>query len=316
MELLRRQRSSSLEKLYGSEDEFVSSPSLSGSFSLSYTEEELLMFSSPSNNGNGTNTNNNAHHLHTIEQGEQTISSSSPNDKRMKRYNGLGIEAPSPSSVDIYKAEMRKRRKTGGRSQLCRYTVDKLQGIMLPERLSSYIPISTTDELNQEVNQTLYPRGRIPLFSGLSKVTKGTKPASEAVALCGFKPHRFVWFIMSGFICDVIQFGIDIALFHLLHIQGSSLCWLLGFSLSIIVRHTSHRYLVFGNYVGGYCHSLMKMYAGYSIILVLSTLFNLVLTHLVRMQHYTAWIITLIWTNIVNYFLLKQLWSMNWSDRE
>ena len=53
----------------------------------------------------------------------------------------------------------------------------------------------------------------------------------------------------------------------------------------------------------------MRMYAGYSIIIVLSTLFNVLVTKVLQVPHYIAWIVTLLWTGIANYFILKKLWS-------
>ncbi len=109
--------------------------------------------------------------------------------------------------------------------------------------------------------------------------------------------------------CDSIQFGIDFCLYHALHITDPSVCWVLGFGLSIIFRHTFHRYLVFGAYVGGYWNSLCRMYTGYSIIIFISTVFNIVLTKNFHVSHYKAWICTLLWTGIVNYFILKHIWT-------
>jgi nitrogen fixation protein FixH len=53
------------------------------------------------------------------------------------------------------------------------------------------------------------------------------------------------------------------------------------------------------------------MYAGYSIIIVLSTFFNIVITKKMDMPHVFAWIVTMLWTGIVNYFILKKLWSFD-----
>jgi hypothetical protein len=66
---------------------------------------------------------------------------------------------------------------------------------------------------------------------------------------------------------------------------------------------------VFGDYVGGYWMSLGRMYAGYSIIIVISTVFNIVMTRRAKLPHYVAWVITLLWTGIVNYFILKKIWT-------
>lgn len=221
------------------------------------------------------------------------------------------LTQPLRASASKYKEEMRKRRMTGKKSQLCQYTVDRVQGILLSQRISSYIPVST-DNLDDGKETFRHP-SRIPLINGLERVTSGAQPASEVVATCGMKPHRFIWFMISGCIGDVVQFFIDLSLFHILHIKSTSICWLLGYALSIIFRHTSHRYLVFGKYVGGYCHSLLRMYAGYSVTLVLSTMFNLVLTKLIHLEHYKAWIITMLFTNLLNYFTLTRLWSWDWS---
>lgn len=109
--------------------------------------------------------------------------------------------------------------------------------------------------------------------------------------------------------CDIIQLTIDTLYFYTLHIKDPSACWILGFGTSIIFRHSFHRYLVFGDYVGGYWRSLMRMYGGYSIIMVISTIFNIIMTKVFDIPHYTAWAVTLLWTGIVNYFILKHVWS-------
>ena len=243
-----------------------------------------------------------------------TIGSNSSAGKVESGYDKReSLTQPLQISANKYKEEMRKRRMTGKKSQLCQYTLDRVQGILLSQRISSYIPVSTDNLDDDTGKETFRHPSRIPLIKGLERVASGAQPASEVVATCGMKPHRFIWFMISGCICDVVQFFIDLSLFHILHIKSTSICWLLGYGLSIVVRHTSHRYLVFGKYVGGYCHSLLRMYAGYSISLVLSTLFNLAATKLINLTHYTAWIITVLFTQLMNYFLLKRLWSWDWS---
>lgn len=221
---------------------------------------------------------------------------------------------PHKTSAGKYKEEiMNKRRVTKGRSQLCRYTVDRVQGILLPQKVSSYIPVSV-NELDDHKATFRHPT-RIPLIVGLERVTSGAQPASEVVSTCGMKPHRFVWFIISGCLCDIVQFFIDVTLFYVLKIKSNAICWLLGYSISIVVRHTSHRYLVFGNYVGGYLNSLLRMYTLYGIILLLSTLFNLAMTEWMHFKHYTAWIVTLVCANVMTYCLLTRLWNWDWWSR-
>lgn len=155
-----------------------------------------------------------------------------------------------------------------------------------------------------------------PMISGLERVFFGTQPACDAVLICGIHPPRYLCYMLSGFICDLIQFTIDIILHRALLLDDASVCWALGFGISVAFRHTSHRYLVFGDYVGGYWKSLGRMYAGYSIIIVISTLFNIIMTRYLQLPHYVAWIVTLLWTGIVNYFILKKLWSFGGKDKK
>lgn len=154
----------------------------------------------------------------------------------------------------------------------------------------------------------------VPVIEGLDRVIFSTVSAADAITLCGIRPPRYLCYMVSGFVCDIIQFGIDLMLHYLFHINDASICWVLGFGISIFFRHTTHRYLVFGNYVGGYCNSLARMYAGYSITIALSTIFNFLLTAKANFSHYHAWIFTLVWTGIVNYFILQRMWSFGGSS--
>jgi hypothetical protein len=151
------------------------------------------------------------------------------------------------------------------------------------------------------------------IITGLGKVWYGTRPAAEVVKIVGFIPPRYICFMVSGCICDVVQF-IIYASFYWMIINDPSLCWMISFFGSIVFRHTSHRYLVFGNYVGSYWNSLIKMYLGYSIIIIISTIFNFIMTKYVKVPHLIAWFITLLWTGIVNYFILKKIWSWDGSS--
>jgi len=196
-----------------------------------------------------------------------------------KHLEGLRRNGSGPSSSERFE------------SRLCRRIVDFFQSLQFPQ-------ICTKHNCSS-----------VPLISGLDKVIYGTIPASEVVKIGGIKPLRYFWYMLSGTLCDVFQFAFDYILHLGMGINDPSTCWALGFTLSISIRHSSHRYLVFGDYVGGYWHSLARMYAGYSIIIVISTIFNLIMTNSLNLSHYVAWVITLLWTGVVNYFILKRLWS-------
>jgi hypothetical protein len=149
----------------------------------------------------------------------------------------------------------------------------------------------------------------VRLIEGLDRVVFGTVSAAEAISICGIHLPQYFCYMISGFFCDIIQFCIDVVLYNIFHIHDASVCWALGFASSIVFRHTAHRYLVFGNYVGGYYKSLVRIYAGYSITIFFSTIINFLMTKKANISHYHAWIFTLLWTGIFNYFFLKRVWS-------
>ena len=93
------------------------------------------------------------------------------------------------------------------------------------------------------------PGGRLVL-SGVEKVLSGGS-ATDAVKLCGFRPPRYFWYCVSGGVCDVVQLALDLA-FQVVGIEDPSINWMLSFFFSIVFRHTTHRYLVFGEYNGTY----------------------------------------------------------------
>jgi hypothetical protein len=145
---------------------------------------------------------------------------------------------------------------------------------------------------------------------GLDRVVFGTTAAADCVFLMGIQPPRYLWYMLSGAMCDVFQLAVDISLHLTLFTDNAALCWMFSFMISIVMRHTSHRYLVFGMYVPNYWQSLGRMYAGYSFSIVLSTLFNYLITRKGGVAHYVAYVFTLLWTGLANYFILKKLWRM------
>jgi hypothetical protein len=188
-------------------------------------------------------------------------------------------------------------------STLCHRIVDWIQRIE--------IPIMTT---KTPAGGSKRRRYYVPLISGLDHVIYGTAAAADVVVLFGLKKKplpRYCFYMLSGALCDMMQFGVDSTLHHMHIIVDDSTCWAVGFFVSIAFRHTSHRYLVFGNYVGGYYRSLGRMYAAYSIIILLSTLFHILVTKgvVASFSHTSAWFLTLLWTGVANYFILKKIWN-------
>ncbi len=138
-----------------------------------------------------------------------------------------------------------------------------------------------------------------------------TQNCQENFKICGYKVPQYFWFVISGSICDVFQAIIDyfISIIYLSEWEKPTVCWTLSYIITICIRHYSHSMIVFGEYSGTYCSSLMRTYAAYSSSIVISVITNHILTSYFFFTHKQAWIITMLWTGIYNYFMLKKTWK-------
>lgn len=127
------------------------------------------------------------------------------------------------------------------------------------------------------------------------------------------KIPQYFWFMISGALCDIVQALIDYCIFLLytLEWERATICWTASYTLSIFVRHFSHRLLVFGEYEGSYCMSLGRTYLTYSSSIMISMITNHLLVEFLQFAHQHAWIVTMIWTGIYNYFMLRASWRVN-----
>ena len=127
----------------------------------------------------------------------------------------------------------------------------------------------------------------------------------------GYKVPHYCWFVLSGGMCDIVQALIDYAIYmvYIFEWERATVCWTLSYTISIIIRHFSHRLLVFGEFEGTYCNSLTRTYMTYSSSIVISMLTNHLIVSFLNYSHRTAWIITMLWTGIYNYFMLKASWG-------
>ena len=166
-------------------------------------------------------------------------------------------------------------------------------------------------------NNNDHDRTVVYWIQGLDRVLfqKDTCCAQD-IRLVGWKPPRYVWFALSGGLCDIIQLG----MLYLLHMyvlpanMDTSISWMIAFCTSIFFRHTSHRFFVFGSYIGGYTQSLIRIYMGYSVTIVLSTILNHVLNRMLKVNLFLLAILTMAWTGVVNYFILKYFWNIGKSS--
>ena len=122
----------------------------------------------------------------------------------------------------------------------------------------------------------------------------------ERFKICGHQVPQYFWFVISGGLCDIIQAFIDYLVFlvYVWEWERATVCWTVSYSLSIIVRHSSHRFIVFGDFEGSYCTSLARTYLAYSTSIVLSMVSNHFIINYFLFSHRDAWIITMLWTVI------------------
>lgn len=135
-------------------------------------------------------------------------------------------------------------------------------------------------------------------------------PHQENFRIFGYKAPLYFWFVVSGALCDVLQAFIDygISIVYVSTWEKATICWTLSYILSIWVRHYSHKLLVFGDYEGTYCSSLTRTYMTYSSSIILSMVTNRLLVTVFFLTHQQAWFVTMLWTGIYNYFMLKSSW--------
>ena len=153
-------------------------------------------------------------------------------------------------------------------------------------------------------------------IEGIDLVVSGNASAAEVVRLFGWKPPQYAWFVLAGATSDIIQLIIDMILHYKMGIEDAGVCWMAGFGISILFRHTLHRYLTFGKYKGSYWSSLLRTYAAYSLSIILSTVFDEVVTKGGGLPHYVAWVVTLLWTGLMNFFILKYSWTLGGSRKD
>jgi putative flippase GtrA len=139
-----------------------------------------------------------------------------------------------------------------------------------------------------------------------------TAKYQEAWRCCGYKVPQYFFFVTSGALCDVAQALIDYCVYLLYTSDGperATVCWTISYTLSIVIRHSSHRLLVFGEFEGTYWSSLMRTYMTYSTSIVVSMITNHVLCSFLHFSHRVAWVVTMLWTGIYNYYALKANWK-------
>jgi hypothetical protein len=135
---------------------------------------------------------------------------------------------------------------------------------------------------------------------------------TKNLRLFGHKIPLYPLFMVSGAVCDTFQALIDycISSVYTSEFAKETVCWTLSYTLSIVLRHSSHRLLVFGDYEGSYCMSLTRTYMAYSSAIVISMFANHQLVAFFGFERREAWVLTMLFTGIYNFFILKASWRV------
>mmetsp|Transcript_2299 Transcript_2299/g.3088 ORF Transcript_2299/g.3088 Transcript_2299/m.3088 type:complete len:179 (-) Transcript_2299:46-582(-) len=144
---------------------------------------------------------------------------------------------------------------------------------------------------------------------------------ADRVQCGGRKIPRYLWYMLSGAICDVFQFGLDHIVSSMLisSYEKDTISWTVAYILTIALRHETHRIFVFGAYEGSYCANLTKMYMTYATTITASILLRSVLARyaeglpILFLTYLSArtwgYLGTVAFTGVFSYFALKKNWG-------
>ena len=95
---------------------------------------------------------------------------------------------------------------------------------------------------------------------------------ADVVMCFGRKLPRYLWYMLSGAICDVAQFFLDraVASVYTWDFERDTVSWTVAYILTIALRHETHRIFVFGAYECSYWKNLGKMYMTYATTITAS----------------------------------------------
>ena len=235
-----------------------------------------------------------------------------------KKSTTLRSKLQQPRDLDLERLPLTMAANSGNdddhkSKSLARSLVDHVQSIPVSPRVLRWLRRWKRDSSSsdhQDGGSDDNNSNVIYWISGLDQVVFGNKSVAESVTILGqYKLFPYLCYMLSGMVCDVLMLLTDLLWHFGFGIQDATTCWLISFVLSIVPRHSALKVMCFGQYVGGYYHSLLRMYFGMSASIVLSTICSYCMTKWWGVAHYVAWIVTLIWTGVVNYFVLKKCWS-------
>ena len=140
------------------------------------------------------------------------------------------------------------------------------------------------------------------------------RPLAETCLICGRRPPRFVFFAISGSLCNAAQLGLDRLIYHSLGDElvhswwGPTMCWSLSYMLSVSLRHVSHAAFVFGPHKDSLAVALAKTYLAYLSTIMASSAMHLSLVAGANVSHEMALVLVSFFSVGWSYAALSQTW--------
>jgi hypothetical protein len=156
------------------------------------------------------------------------------------------------------------------------------------------------------------PSGWLPTTEAMSWCADRLPLAAHCV-LCGrYKPPRFLFFGLSGSLCNLAQLGLDRMLLLLIGRDSAwyvpTVCWTASYTLSVALRHVSHSVFVFGVHADPVWKALAKTYLTYLSTIVASAAINLMLIGALELTHEVALVFTASFSVVWSYAALRVTW--------
>ena len=108
----------------------------------------------------------------------------------------------------------------------------------------------------------------------------GSSSLADTCVVCGRQPPRFIFFALSGSLCNIAQLALDRALTLVLPPDvwwTPTASWTLSYTFTVPLRHLSHAYCVFGQHADPFWLAMSKTFMTYVSTIVASTAVNMLL---------------------------------------
>ena len=139
----------------------------------------------------------------------------------------------------------------------------------------------------------------------------GSSSLADTCVVCGRQPPRFIFFALSGSLCNIAQLALDRALTLVLPPDvwwTPTASWTLSYTFTVPLRHLSHAYCVFGQHADPFWLAMSKTFMTYVSTIVASTAVNMLLVWGDVCKPDIALIITACFSVVWSYVALRNVW--------